>query len=150
MTTVCKLLGGTIFVSVGQSLFNSKLATLVTQRLPQLAPGTLEAIGAVELRSKLDPSLIDTVTSCYNDALRDVWWMLLGLTAASLFGTLGVEWRKVTDKVASQGVPPLHQQEPMRELKRDRLPGSQTTSNSTSKANLASLAGAPESPESRV
>jgi hypothetical protein len=106
LTTVCKLLGGTIFVSVSQSLFNSKLHDLVIQRLPQLNPDDLMTIGAIELRSKLDASFIPTIASCYNDALKDVWWMLLALSLVSLFGALGIEWRSVTDKVATSGPPP--------------------------------------------
>ena len=106
LTTVWKLLGGTIFLSVGQSLESSKLHDLIIERLPQVDPRVLLSIGAVELRQKLDKSLIPTVASCYNDALKDIWWMLLALSAISLFGALGIEWRSVTDKVAGKGPPP--------------------------------------------
>ncbi|KAL7941085.1 major facilitator superfamily domain-containing protein [Trichoderma barbatum] len=106
LTTVCKLLGGTIFVSVSQNLFNNKLHDLVVQRLPQLNPDILRTTGAADLRSTLDADLIPVVVSCYNDALKVVWWLLLALSAASLIGAIGVEWRSVTDKVANSGPPP--------------------------------------------
>lgn len=103
LTTVCKLLGGSIFVSVAQTLFNNKLHDMIIQRLPQLDPHVLMTIGAIELRSKLGADLIPTVAACYNDALKDVWWLLLALSGVSLVGAMGVEWRSVTDKVATAG-----------------------------------------------
>ncbi|KAM5457745.1 hypothetical protein McanCB49686_002730 [Microsporum canis] len=106
LTTVCKLLGGTVFVSISQSLFNNKLRGLVIQRLPQLDPDDLMTSGAIELRSRLDASLIPKAASCYNDALKDVWWLMLALSTASLVGALGIEWRSVTNKVATSGAPP--------------------------------------------
>ncbi|PQE21588.1 putative DHA14-like major facilitator ABC transporter protein [Rutstroemia sp. NJR-2017a WRK4] len=105
LTTVCKLLGGTIFVSVAESLYSSKMRDLFIERLPQLDPGLLASEGSVELREKVGKVLLPTLISCYNDALKQVWWLLLGLSAASLIGALGIEWRSVTDKVAS-GPPP--------------------------------------------
>jgi hypothetical protein len=105
LTTVCKLLGGTIFVSVAESLYSSKMRDLFIERLPQLDPGLLASEGSVELRERVGKALLPTLISCYNDALKQVWWLLLGLSAASLIGALGIEWRSVTDKVAS-GPPP--------------------------------------------
>lgn len=139
LTTVCKLLGGTIFLSVSQSLFNTKLRDLVIQRLPQLNPDVLMTIGAIELRSKLDASLIPTVASCYNDALKDVWWLLLALSTVSIIGALGIEWRSVTDKVATSGPPPQAPQSvpPSEELKQLRYGASEQTVNSISEPELA-------------
>lgn len=106
LTTVCKLLGGSIFVSVAQTLFNNKLHELIIQRLPQIQdPHILMTVGAIELRTKLGAELIPTVVECYNDALKDVWWLLLALSAVSLVGAIGVEWRSVTDKVATAAGP---------------------------------------------
>ena len=106
LTTVWKLLGGTIFLSVGQNLEISKLHDLFVERLPEFDVKDLLSIGALELRDKLDKSFIPTVVSCYNDALKDIWWMLLALSIVSLFGAVGIEWRSVTDKVAGSGPPP--------------------------------------------
>ena len=144
LVTVCKLLGGTIFVSASQTLFNSNLRVLVIQRLPQLNPDVLMTVGAIELRSKVDPSLLPTLASCYNDALKGVWWMLLGLSLVSLVGALGVEWRSVTDKVAASGPPP--QAAPLasltlkssEELKQLGDPASEHTESTISKQELAS------------
>ncbi|KAI0517868.1 major facilitator superfamily domain-containing protein [Xylaria bambusicola] len=117
LANVCKLLGGTISVSVGQTLFNSKFKQLVTERIPSVDPDSLASIGAAELRDQLPRELIPEVASVYNDALKDVWWLLLALTLASLIGALGVEWRNVTDKVANQGPPPV----PMKSVSKENL-----------------------------
>lgn len=131
LTTVCKLLGGTIFVSVSQSLFTTKLRELVTERLPQVDPDDLMKIGAVEMRSKLEASLIPTVASCYNDALKDVWWLLLALSTISLVGAFGIEWRSVTDKVAAGGPPPKATESPPSSSSTVGLKTSPSTSTST-------------------
>lgn len=107
LANVCKLLGGTISVSIAQTLFNNKFKELIIQRIPSVDPDILVKIGAAELRDELPADLIPAVASCYNDALKDVWWLLLALCLASLIGALGVEWRNVTDKVANQGPPPM-------------------------------------------
>lgn len=110
LANICKLLGGTISVSIAQTLFNNKLKELVMERIPSLDPNVLVTIGALDLRSKLDPSLVPSVVACYNDAIKDVWWMLLAFCVASLPGALGVEWRSVLDKVANQALPPPPQE----------------------------------------
>ncbi|KAI3318679.1 major facilitator superfamily domain-containing protein [Xylariaceae sp. AK1471] len=106
LSNVCKLLGGTISSSIGQTLFNNKFKELVISRIPSVNVDLLAQVGAGELRSKLDASLVPIVSAAYNDALKNVWWMLLAFSLAALPGALGVEWRSVTDKVANQGPPP--------------------------------------------
>ncbi|EEQ32236.1 major facilitator superfamily transporter [Microsporum canis CBS 113480] len=73
-----------------QSLFNNKLRGLVIQRLPQLDPDDLMTSGAIELRSRLDASLIPKAASCYNDALRRLV-LMLALSTASLVAALGID-----------------------------------------------------------
>ena len=144
LTTVCKLLGGTIFLSVSQSLFTTKLHDLVIQRLPQLDPKILMTVGVIELRSKLDKSLIPTLASCYNDALKDVWWLLLALCIISIFGAVGIEWRSVTDKVATKGPRPQAPRSvpSSEELKQLRYGASQQTVGSVSEHERASISQA--------
>ncbi|KAI0430881.1 major facilitator superfamily domain-containing protein [Xylaria sp. FL1042] len=117
LANVCKLLGGTLSVSIAQTLFNTKFKELVTERIPSVDPNVLVSIGAAELRDELPPDLIPDVAGCYNDALYDVWWLLLALALVSLIGALGVEWRNVTDKVANQGPPPV----PMKSVSTNNL-----------------------------
>ncbi|KAI0837704.1 major facilitator superfamily domain-containing protein [Hypoxylon sp. FL0890] len=121
LANICKLLGGTIGVSVAQTLLNNKLAILVAQRIPSLDLKLLMTLGPLGFHNKLDPDLIPRVAACYNDALKDVWWMLLAFCLASLPGALGVEWRSVLDKVANQQpveppTPPAHEMTPPKGL----------------------------------
>ncbi|KAI0441960.1 major facilitator superfamily domain-containing protein [Xylaria telfairii] len=107
LASVTKLLGATISISVGQTLFNNRFKELVIERIPTVDPDTLVTLGADQLRSEVDPSLIPTVAAAYSDALKHVWYMLLAFSLVALFGALGVEWRSVTDKVANQTSPPV-------------------------------------------
>lgn len=107
LASVTKLLGATISLSVGQTLFNNRFKQLVIERIPTVDPDTLVTLGADQLRSEVDPSLIPIVAAAYNDALKHVWYLLLAFSLVALFGALGVEWRSVTDKVANQSPPPV-------------------------------------------
>lgn len=103
LTTVCKLLGGTIFVSISETVFSNQMHRQIAQRLPQLDGELLMHTGTTQLRSHVDPSLLPQLSMAFNAALRHVWLIYVGVSAASLFGALGVEWRNVTDKVAANG-----------------------------------------------
>jgi hypothetical protein len=121
LATVCKLLGGTIFISVGESLFNNKLKSLIRQRLPGLDADSLVHMGATQLRSKLPEGDISEVLLCYNDALRPAWWMLLGLGVASTLGAVGVEWRNVKNRVATSAPAAPTKEQPMLESQAQTL-----------------------------
>ncbi|KAK1751946.1 major facilitator superfamily transporter protein [Echria macrotheca] len=146
LASVSKLLGGAVFVSVSQTLFNNKLHDLVTERIPELDPKLLLEIGATELRARLPAELIPAVTLAYNDALKDVWWLLLALTGVSLIGALGVEWRSVTNKVAQQGGPPRPPQAPVEE----KAPSSDLESNTNGASSITMSFGGSESTEKLV
>jgi hypothetical protein len=70
LTTVCKLLGGTIFVSISEILYSSKLRDLFVERLPELDPGVLDSESSIELRVRLEKVLLPTLVFCSNDALQ--------------------------------------------------------------------------------
>jgi hypothetical protein len=64
LTTVCKLLGGTLFVSISEILYSSKLRDLFVGRIPELDPEVLESEDSVELRVRLRKVLLPTLVLC--------------------------------------------------------------------------------------
>jgi hypothetical protein len=63
--------------------------------LPDLDLSTL-AEGSVESFSKLaSKEQLPTVLIAYNDSLRGVWYMTLGLAFLILIASLGMEWKNV-------------------------------------------------------
>lgn len=91
----CQLLGGTVFIAVGQNLLTSSLAAGLAPLVPGLDARTVGDLGAVELRSLVGPEQLDALLHVYNDAIRQIFLMAAGLAAASALGALGLEWKNV-------------------------------------------------------
>lgn len=92
-------LGGAVFVSVGQAVFQSSLSGVLRERTDNLDPDIIIAAGATELRSVLDRlGLIDelpTVIEAYLRGVQDVFRVSLALSLVAFFASLFLEWRSV-------------------------------------------------------
>lgn len=95
-------LGGTVFVTVSQTLLESSLARNLKPILPNIDPQTLAGQGAASLRSIVSGDKLREVLTIYNAALRNVWYLALGLSAVVLIGALGIEWRSVKENKTKQ------------------------------------------------
>ncbi|CAK7239686.1 MAG: hypothetical protein STHCBS139747_001121 [Sporothrix thermara] len=89
-----QLLGGSIFVSVGQNILDAQLI----QRLSGI-PGLDDAAailgsGATSL-TDLPVDIKPTVLSAYNESLRKVFQVGLIMVCLTIFGALAIEWRSV-------------------------------------------------------
>ncbi|KAF4830410.1 Efflux pump aflT [Colletotrichum tropicale] len=88
-----QLLGGAIFISVGQNVLNNQLL----ERLSSVAgfnSALIESSGATSL-TNLPASVNQTVLVGYNESLRVVFRLGLILTCLSILGALAMEWRSV-------------------------------------------------------
>lgn len=89
-----QLLGGAIFISVGQNVLNSELL----KRLSNLAgfnPALLSSEGATTLIQQLPASIRGAVLVGYNESLRKVFQVSLILCCLVIFGAVTLEWRSV-------------------------------------------------------
>ncbi|KAI1778091.1 putative MFS aflatoxin efflux pump [Hypoxylon cercidicola] len=89
-----QLLGGAIFVSVGQSVFNNGLVTRLSG-IDGIDSSMIEGNGATSLGSNIPPGLRDTILVAYNEALRDAFRVGLILASLTIIGAVGMEWRSV-------------------------------------------------------
>jgi hypothetical protein len=88
-------LGSTILVTIAQTLLQTSLVAKLKSVLPDLDLSTL-AEGSVESFNKLaSKEQLPTVLIAYNDSLRGVWYLSLGLAFLILFASLGMEWKNV-------------------------------------------------------
>lgn len=95
-----QLFGGSIFVSVGQNLFDNYFI----QRLvgvPGVNVGSVLQQGATTIVDIPEPTK-DIVVAAYNDALRKVFLAGLIMACLSILGGLGMEWRSVKKPVATK------------------------------------------------
>jgi MFS family permease len=94
----CQQLGGAIFVSVGQNVFDNKLISGLTSVVKGLDPHTIVNTGATDLRDAVPTTGLYEVLVAYNEALR--WVFIVGVIMASLsaLGSFTLEWRSVKDE----------------------------------------------------
>ncbi|KZF19197.1 major facilitator superfamily protein [Xylona heveae TC161] len=109
-------LGGSVFISVGENLFASRLVKGVVKDVPGLDPGTVVNTGATDLQATVPSQDLDSLLHVYNHALTDAFKVALVATCVSVIGSLAMEWKNVK-KVAKmqaqgQGQGPLGQGPP--------------------------------------
>ncbi|KAK3327477.1 putative MFS aflatoxin efflux pump [Cercophora scortea] len=92
-----QLLGGAIFISVGQNLLNSNLLSRLSG-LPGFNPEVLSNNGATSLITQLPEGIRATVLYEYNEALRRVFQLGLIMACLAFLGTLAMEWRSVKER----------------------------------------------------
>jgi len=93
-----QLLGGAIFISVGQNVLNNQLL----QRLsgfPGFTPELIKSQGATGLIQQLPEAVRGQVLIAYNDSLRKVFQVAVIMTCLTIFGALALEWRSVKKNV---------------------------------------------------
>ena len=99
-------LGGALFVSVAQTVFQNGLIRGVNKFVPELDPTTLLRVGATEIRSTLSVmGMLDklpAVLDAYMVGLVDGYRVPFGLASAAIIATLFLEWRSVKDEDAKE------------------------------------------------
>lgn len=91
-------LGGALFASVAQNIFSNRLVTGVVKAVPGIDPSIVLHVGATELRKAIPPQFIDGVQEAYNTALTNTWYVSVALSAISIVGAMGMEWKSVKGK----------------------------------------------------
>ncbi|KAH8772688.1 putative MFS multidrug transporter [Diaporthe sp. PMI_573] len=91
-----QLLGGSIFISVGQNVLNNELVKNLAG-VPGFNPATILDAGATTLTHLAEP-LRTTVLFAYNEALRTVFQVGLAMTCLTILGGASLEWRSVKSK----------------------------------------------------
>ncbi|KAJ5639006.1 uncharacterized protein N7484_006868 [Penicillium longicatenatum] len=91
-------LGGSIFLSVAQNIFQNQLF----HNLAVDAPGTdatkLVSAGATLLRSVVSGPILERVLVAYNEAITQTFYVSVAMGALSLIGPIFVEWLSVKGK----------------------------------------------------
>jgi hypothetical protein len=91
-----QILGGAIFISVGQNVLNNQLLQRLAG-LPGFSPKSIETGGATELIHSFPPEYRHDALVGYNESLRIVFRVGLILAALSVLGAFGMEWRSVKE-----------------------------------------------------
>lgn len=95
-------LGGAIFVSVSQNIFDNDLVSGLA-KVAGLNPKTVITAGATNLRAVVTSDQLSGVLAIYNEALAHALDVALAVSCASIVGALVMEWKSI--KKARQAPP---------------------------------------------
>ncbi|KAJ5225367.1 hypothetical protein N7468_006592 [Penicillium chermesinum] len=91
-------LGGSIFVSVAQNVFQNQLVHNIARNVPGADAGKLASAGATALRNIVPSPMLHRVLVAYNDAIMQTFYVSVAMGALSLIGPIFVEWISVKGK----------------------------------------------------
>ncbi|KAJ6008616.1 hypothetical protein N7499_001333 [Penicillium canescens] len=91
-------LGGAIFVSVGQNVFQNQLVHNLAIYAPDQNVAQVVSTGATMLRSVVTGSDLHKVLVAYNAAITETFYVAVAMSALSLVGPIFVEWISVKGK----------------------------------------------------
>ena len=89
-----QILGGAVFLSVGNNIFDSQLARNLA-KVPGIDVGSVVDAGATELRKMVSSTKLPLVLVAYNNALRATFYLTVALTCLLIFGAASMEWKSV-------------------------------------------------------
>jgi MFS family permease len=89
-------LGGAIFISVAQNLFTDELASELSI-IPglEISKEMVVRLGATKIKEMVPKQLLGVVLEAYRVAIRNAFYLGLGLAAFSTLGAVAVEWKSV-------------------------------------------------------
>ncbi|KAJ5769666.1 hypothetical protein N7520_004225 [Penicillium odoratum] len=91
-------LGGSIFLSVAQNIFQNQLFHNLAVDAPGANATELVSGGATLLRSAVSGPLLHRVLVAYNEAITQTFYVSVAMGALSLIGPIFIEWLSVKDK----------------------------------------------------
>ncbi|KAI1437619.1 MFS general substrate transporter [Xylaria sp. CBS 124048] len=104
LVTFMQTIGGALFVSVGNSLFNNKLVEELAHRLPDVNTQDIVSAGSRNIKDIFPADIVPDIILSYNSALRTTFIAATALAVLSFFGSLGMEWKSVKSKKIEPGL----------------------------------------------
>lgn len=89
---------GSTFITVSQTLLENGLVSGLKDILPDLDPSTISGGGASTVRNLVSSDQLPVVLAVYNEALKSVWYLGLGLACLVFVASWGFEWKSVKPK----------------------------------------------------
>ena len=93
-----QLLGGALFVSVANNIFNNKLLQNIAAQVPNVNPQQVVKAGATSLKFAVNLEDLPAILLAYNGALVKTFQISLVLACISVLGVIFIEWKSVKGK----------------------------------------------------
>lgn len=88
-------LGGSVFVTVSQTLLANKLVANLAGRIPGINASAIANSGATSVRDLVPADQLPIVLEAYNEAMKSIWYLALGLSCLAFVSSWGLEWKSV-------------------------------------------------------
>ncbi|CAG8086237.1 unnamed protein product [Penicillium olsonii] len=98
MVIFAQTLGGAIFISVAQNVFQNGLITNFAKYAPEQNAPQLISAGATMIRSLVKGEDLHQVLLAYNAAITETFYVAVAMGALSMIGPIFVEWISVKGK----------------------------------------------------
>lgn len=99
-----QMLGGALFVSVGQTVFTNSLLDGLSEKVPDLDPNIVLMAGATSIKSLIPVEFLDAVIQIYSDALTDAFSVSAACAAIAIIPCLFVQWKSVKGRPTDMAV----------------------------------------------
>lgn len=87
--------GGTIFVTVCQTVLSNTLTSQLSMKIPGLNAATLSGTGATKLSSLVPNDELPVLLAAYNLAIRNVFYVALAVSCLAFAASFFLEWKSV-------------------------------------------------------
>lgn len=104
IATFFQLFGSAVFIAAAQAVFNNTLIQRVTDNVPSVSPTSLLHAGSAGIRSLVSPEDLPAILTAFNIAIRNAFYLALGVTVASVVTSLGMEWKNIMKKANDANV----------------------------------------------
>ncbi|KAJ5486142.1 hypothetical protein N7530_000442 [Penicillium desertorum] len=92
--------GPAVFIAIAQVIFMNQLATNLVRVVPNIEPATIQDNGLTDIMGQAPANRSMEVLEDIGKSLSETWYLAVGLTCATLIGSLLMEWRSVKKKGA--------------------------------------------------
>lgn len=96
-----QILGGALFISVAQNVFQNRLISGLQSTVPSLQPSLVLQTGATSLQDVIPHQFLSAVQLAYNRALTQTWYVGVAMACMTVFGAAVIEWKSVKGKQLS-------------------------------------------------
>jgi len=87
--------GGTVFVTVCQTVLSNTLTSQLSMKIPGLNAATLSGTGATKLSSLVPNDELPVLLAAYNLAIRNVFYVALAVSCLAFAASFFFEWKSV-------------------------------------------------------
>ena len=93
-----QMLGGSLFVSVAQNVFQNQLLKNLVRLVPEFPASIVLKTGATEVQDVVPAQYIFRVLFAYNESLVQTWYVAVAMASLSIIGAAVLEWKSVKGK----------------------------------------------------